>query len=351
MPSIRVALVGVGNCASNFVQGLSYYKTNRDGIGLMHDTIGGYSVSDIKPVVAFDVDTRKVGRDLGEAIWAQPNCTPKFSDVPHLDAPVVMGPPMDGAPEHLQKYVEVDKGDPMDIATVLKEHGVGVMIIVLPTASVQAAMAYADAALASGAGIVNGIPIPIARDTDFAAKAQERGVPIVGDDFKSQVGGTILHRALLAMCRNRGVRIKRTYQLNYGGNTDFANLVARGSSKHESKIRAVRGVVPETIPVSVNVSHLDILDDTKICQVFIDAENFGGAPMRINATLEVIDSANSSGVLVDAVRCCKLAMDREIGGQLISASAAFMKSPPEQPPDDNSASIALDEFIRGERKR
>lgn len=362
MKEIRIAVIGVGNCTSALVQGIYYYRNievKKDEVipGLIHPEIGSYRVSHINPVVAFDIDKRKVGKDLSEAIWEKPNCTQKFSEVPYMDVKVLMGPVMDGVSEHLKRYVEVSSEKPIDnvdtVADILKENKVDVVVNNLPTGSEKASWFYAEAALEAGCGIVNGIPVLIANNREFAEKARRKKVPIVGDDYKSQLGGTILHRALLGLCIQRGIKITKTYQLNYGGNTDFWNLTdwGRGKTKHASKKRGVDPVIPYEVPLSVNVSHLEVLNDEKICRIEIWGENFGGTPVSIEAKLHVVDSPNSAGVMVDAIRCCKLALDRGIGGVLESVSSYLMKSAPVQYPNDEEARKAMDEFIAGKRER
>jgi myo-inositol-1-phosphate synthase len=362
MSEVRIAVAGVGNCTSSLVQGGFYYKNLKVKggeivPGLMHPELGGYKVSDIIPVVAFDVDARKVGKDLSEAIWGAPNCTQKFSDVPHMGVKVLMGPVMDGVSEHLKRYVDVSSEKEIDevdeIARILKEAKVDVLVNNLPTASEKASWFYAEAALKAGAGIVNGIPVLIANNKEFAKKAEENKIPIVGDDYKSQLGGTILDRDLLRLCIQRGVKIKKSYQLNYGGNTDFWNLTdwQRGKTKHASKTRGVDAVMTYDAPFSVNVSQLDVLNDDKICRIEIWGENFGGTPIKLEAKLHLVDSCNSGGVLVDGIRCCKLALDRGIGGVLESASSYLMKSGPVQYSSDEEARKVMDEFIEGKRER
>jgi len=362
MSGIRIAVIGVGNCTNSLVQGRYYYrdlKVKKGEVipGLMHPDLGGYTVSDIVPVVAFDVDERKVGKDLSEAIWGAPNCTAKFADVPCLGVKVLMGPVLDGVTEHLKKYVKVSKEKEIDdidkVVRIFKDNTVDVMVNNLPTASEKASWFYAEAALKAGCGIVNGIPVLIANNPDFAGRAEKNKVPIVGDDYKSQLGGTILDRDLLSLFQQRGIKITRSYQLNYGGNTDFWNLTdySRGKTKHASKKRGVDAVMTYPAPFSVNVSQLEVLDDDKICRIEIWGENFGGTPISMEAKLRVVDSPNSAGVMVDGIRCCKLAKDRGIGGVLESASSYLMKSGPVQYPDDESARAVMDDFIAGKRKR
>lgn len=363
MSEIRIAVIGVGNCTSSLVQGPYYYKNLKvkEGEivpGLMHPELGGYKVSDIVPVVAFDVDARKVGKDLSEAIWAEPNCTEKFSDVPHLGVEVLMGPVMDGVTEHLKsKYVKVSTAKEINdvdkVAEIFKAAKVDVVIINLPTASEKASWFYVEAALKAGAGIVNGIPVLIANDADFAKRAKQAGIPIVGDDYKSQLGGTILDRDLLRLCIQRGIKIKKSYQLNYGGNTDFWNLTDwnRGVTKHVSKKKGVDAVMTYDAPFAVNVSHLGVLNDDKICRIEIWGENFGGTPIKIEAKMHLVDSCNSGGVLVDSIRCCKLALDRGTGGVLESVCSYLCKSAPVQYPSEDEARVAMDEFIAGKRDK
>jgi myo-inositol-1-phosphate synthase len=362
MKGIKIAVIGVGNCTSSLVQGRYYYrdlKVKEGEVipGLMHPEIGGYRVSDIEPVVAFDIDARKVGKDLSEAIWGKPNCTQKFSDVPNLGVKVLMGPVMDGVSEHLKRYVEVSSEKEIDnvetVAGILKENKVDVIVNNLPTAAEEASWFYAQAALKAGCGIVNGIPVLIANNAEFAKKAEKSGVPIVGDDYKSQLGGTILDRVLLGLCLQRGIKITRSYQLNYGGNTDFWNLTDwnRGKTKHASKKKGVDAVMTYDAPFSVNVSQLEVLNDDKICRIEIWGENFGGTPISLEAKLRVVDSPNSAGVMVDGIRSCKLALDRGIGGVLQSVSSYLMKSAPVQYPNDEEARKVMDDFIMGKRER
>lgn len=344
---IRLALCGVGNCASNFIQGLQYYAPDqsRSPIGLMHVELGGYRVSDITPVAAFDIDERKVGRDLSEAIFAEPNCTPKFQEVPHLGVPVKMGPVLDGLTPALAKYVTRSQTPACDIDAVLEEFRPDVLALLLPTGAEEAAVYYARAAFRHGIGIVNGIPVLLCSNEEMVALAKDAGAPMVGDDFKSQIGGTVLHRGLLELLLNRGIHVDGTYQLNYGGNTDFANLMDRGETKHASKLRGLKGTMDlGDAVVSVNVSHLTLLGDTKICRITVEGRNFGDQPITLEAKLSVVDSANSSGVLVDAIRACKVARDRGVGGPLESFSSYLMKSPPVQKSDADARRL-IEEFL------
>lgn len=352
MSPIRIAIAGVGNCASSLVQGLNYYRLPQsdDVPGLMHPILGGYRIGEIVPVAAFDVDQRKVGKDLSDAILAPPNCTYRFSEVPRLGVTVLMGPVMDGVPPHLSKYVEVGPDRPVDVPQILSDAKADVLINFLPTGSAKASRFYAECAFESGTAFINGIPELIASDPQYALTAEKRKVPIVGDDFKSQIGATILHRALVSLCAARGVKIKKSYQLNFAGNTDFCNLVRRGESKEITKLNAVESLIPYDADIAAGFAFIKNMDDTKTAVIMIEGEKFGGAPVRIDVKLTVEDSPNSAGVLIDAIRCCKLALDRGTGGVLISASACFMKHPPEQYPDEEARRM-LEEFLAGERER
>lgn len=349
---IRLAIVGVGNCASALIQGLAYYEQVGGDIGLMHRNLGGYDVTDIKPVVAFEVNARKVGRDLAEAIFAPPN---NAYEVPGIEVKptgvtVVRGPVEDGVPPHLAKYMEVSDAPAVDVAQTLKDAGAQVMLNMLPTGSSTAAWVYGQAALEAGVAFVNGMPELIVSNEGFARAAEEREVPIIGDDVKSQLGGTILHRAMIECMLARGIRVNKTYQLNYAGNTDFDNLVHRGESKEKTKREAVETLIPYDADVAAAFAHVRNMGDRKTTRFYFQLSNFSDAPMVVDAKLEVEDSANFGGVVVDAVRCCRLALDRGVGGALTSASAYFSKHPPVQIPD-NEALAMLEEFIQGERER
>jgi myo-inositol-1-phosphate synthase len=349
---IRLAIVGVGNCASALIQGLAYYDQVGDDIGLMHRVLGGYDVTDIKPVVAFDVNAQKVGRDLAEAIFAPPNNAYKLpnAEVKRTRVEVLMGPVEDGVPPHLAKYMEVADRTPVDIVQTLKDAGAQVMLNMLPTGSARATWLYGQAALEAGVAFVNGMPELIVSDEAFARSAAERKVPLIGDDVKSQLGGTILHRAMVECMLARGIRIKKTYQLNYAGNTDFDNLVHRGESKEKTKREAVETLIPYDADVSAAFAHVRNMRDRKTTRFYFELSNFSDAPIIVDAKLEVEDSANFAGVVVDAIRCCRLALDRGIGGVLTSASAYFSKHPP-QPIPDGEALQMVEEFIQGTRER
>ena len=357
-PNVRIAIAGVGNCASSLLQGIEYYRQNRDAdvAGLMRASIGGYGVGDLVPVAAFDIDRRKVGRPLAEAAFANPNCTNVFqSELPGYRVTVKMGPVLDGVAEHMTRYPEeraFRKSDaaPVDLAAALREAEAEVLVCYLPVGSERAVRAYAEACLEAGVAMVNCVPVFVASDPEFAARFAARGLPIVGDDIKSQFGATILHRMLAKMMSDRGVTIERTYQLNTGGNTDFLNMLeqSRLRSKKESKTESVQAELKKRLDADdIHIGPSDYVPwqrDNKVCFVRIEARGFGGVPMRFEGRLSVEDSPNSAGVVVDAVRCAKLALDRGISGPLIAASAYTMKHPPQQI-TDGEARIALDEFL------
>ena len=349
---IRLAIVGVGNCASALVQGLVYYEQVGGDIGLMHRNLGGYDVTDIKPVVAFEVNAAKVGRDLSEAIFGPPNNAYRVPgiEIEPMGVPVVRGPVADGVPPHLAKYMEISDESEVDLVQVLHETGAQVMLNTLPTGSAEATWLYGRAALEAGVAFVNGMPELIVSNEDFALEATERGIPIIGDDVKSQLGGTILHRAMVETMLARGIRIKKTYQLNYAGNTDFDNLVHRGETKEKTKREAVETLIPYDADVAAAFAHVRNMADRKTTRFYFQLSNFSDAPMIVDAKLEVEDSANFAGIVVDAIRCCRLAQDRGIGGALTSASAYFSKHPPVQIPDQEALAM-LEEFIAGQRER
>ncbi len=353
---IRLGLVGVGNCAQSLVEGLYYYtdeKVAEETGGLMHYNLGGYEPKDIEVVVGFDVDAKKVGKDVSEAIWVEPNCSYKISDVPFMNAPVLKGPVLDGAPEHLRtyygkEYFRIDDSQPsVDIVKALKEYKVDVILINLPTGSYEAARAYVEAAKEAKCGIVNGIPELLASDKEIAKGCEEAGIAILGDDWKSQVGATIIHRALAKLFEDRGIRIKKSYQLNYAGNTDFINLVMRGESKHVTKHDAVASILKNSdVPISPGFAFVENQGDQKTASILIEGTKFGGAPVKLELKLEVEDAPNSAGISIDAVRCCKLAMDKGMFGAIEAPSSYFFKHPPVQYTDDVSRA-KLEEFING----
>jgi myo-inositol-1-phosphate synthase len=363
---IKVALAGVGNCCSSLVQGIFYYKdisSNNETVpGLMHNVLGGYSLSHIKPVAAFDIDSRKVGRDLSEAIFAKPNCTTIFqNDVPSIGVEVQMAPVLDGVAAHMHDYPE-DRGfrpskeRPVDIRKALEDSGAQVLVNYMPVGSEEAVKHYARACLDAGVAMVNGMPVFIASNPEWESRFREKGIPIVGDDFKSQVGATITHRVLSKLFSDRGVKIDRTYQLNTGGNTDFLNMLerARLKSKKISKTEAVQSQLPVPLhPDNIHIGPSDYVpwqNDNKICFIRIEGRKFGNVPVRLEARLSVEDSPNSAGVAIDAIRCARLALDRGVGGELTSISAYTMKHPAHQYPDQVARQM-VEEFIKGEREK
>jgi myo-inositol-1-phosphate synthase len=355
MTTIRLALAGVGNCANSLVQGLEYYRDAQPGAavpGLMHVDVGGYHIRDIEVVAAFDVDAAKVGIDLAKAIWAGPNNTIKFAEVPELGVKVLRGPTLDGLGRYYRDEVEESPVAPVDVAQALRDARADVLVSYLPVGSEEAQRHYAQAALDAGVAFVNAIPVFIASNPDWAARFTAAGVPIIGDDIKSQVGSTIIHRVLARLFEDRGVALDRTYQLNFGGNMDFMNMLERErlESKKISKTQSVtsqvtRGIEGRNVHIGPS-DHVPWLDDRKWAYIRLEGRNFGDVPLNVELKVEVWDSPNSAGVIIDAVRCAKLALDRGIGGPLLGPSAYFMKSPPEQYTDDE-ARARVEEFIAG----
>jgi myo-inositol-1-phosphate synthase len=343
MGKVRVAVVGVGNCASSLVQGVHYYRDADPAApvpGLMHVELAGYHVRDLEFVGAFDVDAKKVGRDLAEAIVAPPNNTIQFAEVPPVGIEVQRGPTLDGFGEYYGEMCEESDAEPVDVAAALREARADVLVSYLPVGSEQAARHYAEAALDAGVAVVNCLPVFIASDPEWARRFADAGVPIVGDDIKSQVGATITHRILTRLFEDRGVTIDRTYQLNFGGNMDFMNMLERSrlSSKKVSKTQSVtsqmgNGIGKDNIHIGPS-DHVPWLDDRKWAYIRMEGRNFGDVPLNLELKLEVWDSPNSAGVVIDAVRCAKAALDRGIGGPLLGPSSYFMKSPPAQFADD-----------------
>jgi len=352
---IRVAIAGVGNVASAFVQGVDMYSKSQalGGLGLMHVEFGAYSISDIEFVAAFDVDSTKVGFDLADAIQKSPNNTLIFDEVAPLGVKVLRGPTLDGFGVHYRQVATVSEVAEVNVAAELRAAAADVLVILLPVGANVAARAYAEAALEAGVAVVNGIPVFLASDPEFAAKFTDAGVPIVGDDVKSQVGATITHRLLARMFEQRGVSVDRTYQLNVGGNMDFMNMLDRDrlQDKKLSKTRAVTSSIDQPFaPDDVHIGPSDYvpwLKDKKVAFIRLEGRGFGGAPLAIECRLEVWDSPNSAGVLIDAVRAAKIALDREIGGPIPSACAYFMKSPPLQMTDEDARDM-LEKFITNE---
>jgi myo-inositol-1-phosphate synthase len=354
--SVKVAIVGVGNCAASLVQGVHYYRDADPATrvpGLMHVRFGEYHVGDVQFVAAFDVDAKKVGRDLSEAIVASENNTIKICDVPPLGVTVQRGHTLDGLGEYYREIITEADEDPVDVVKVLKESGADVLVSYLPVGSEEADKFYAQCAIDAGVAFVNALPVFIASDPEWAEKFRAAGVPIVGDDIKSQVGATITHRVMAKLFEDRGVELLRTYQLNFGGNMDFMNMLERKrlQSKKISKTQSVTSQIPhemERADVHIGPSdHVPWLDDRKWAYVRLEGRSFGDTPLNLEYKLEVWDSPNSAGVIIDAVRAAKIAKDRGIGGPILSASSYFMKSPPEQY-SDSEARDAVEAFIRGD---
>jgi myo-inositol-1-phosphate synthase len=353
---IRVAIVGVGNCASSLVQGRYYYENAREGDfipGLMHVNLGGYHISDIEFVAAFDVDKEKVGKDLSDAIFSGQNNTFKFADVPTTGVTVDRGMTHDGLGKYLSQVIEKAPGPTADVVGILKERNVDVVVSYLPVGSEEATKWYVEQALQAGVGFVNAIPVFIGREPYWQRRFAERGLPVIGDDIKSQVGATITHRVLTRLFMDRGVRIDRTYQLNFGGNTDFLNMLERErlESKKISKTNAVTSMLDYEIDdddIHVGPSdYVPWLKDRKWCHIRMEGTTYGDVPLNLELKLEVWDSPNSAGVITDAIRCLKLGLDRGLAGTLVAPSAYFMKSPPLQIHDD-VARERVEAFIRGD---
>ncbi|MGH9245818.1 MAG: inositol-3-phosphate synthase [Acidimicrobiales bacterium] len=353
MSTIRLAIAGVGNCANSLVQGLQYYADAQPGDvvpGLMHVDVGGYLIRDIEVVAAFDVDATKVGADIAKAIWSGANNTIKFADVPDLGVKVRRGPTLDGLGHYYRDVVEESPVPPDDVAQALRDARADVLVSYLPVGSEKAQRHYAQACIDAGVAFVNAIPVFIASNPEWAAKFEAAGVPIIGDDIKSQVGATIVHRVLTRLFEDRGVALDRTYQLNFGGNMDFMNMLERErlQSKKISKTQAVTSQVHHGIDghnVHIGPSdHVPWLDDRKWAHIRLEGRNFGDVPLNIELKLEVWDSPNSAGVIIDAVRCAKLALDRGMGGPLLGPSSYFMKSPPRQFTDEQARQL-VEDFI------
>ncbi|HLN43919.1 MAG TPA: inositol-3-phosphate synthase [Acidimicrobiales bacterium] len=357
MSTVRVAIAGVGNCASSLVQGVEYYKDanpDDDVPGLMHVSLGGYHVRDVEFVAAFDVDATKVGVDLSKAILGGHNNTIKFATVGHLDVTVQRGPTFDGLGTYYRDSVEESPAEPVDVAQALRDARAEVLVSYLPVGSEEAQRHYAQACLDAGVAFVNAIPVFIASDPVWARKFRDAGVPIIGDDIKSQVGSTIVHRVLTRLFEDRGLALDRTYQLNFGGNMDFMNMLERQrlESKKISKTQAVTSQVENYVLDAEDVhigpsDHVPWLNDRKWAYIRMEGRNFGDVPINLELKLEVWDSPNSAGVIIDAVRCAKLALDRGVGGPLVGPSAYFMKSPPVQYHDDEAYHL-VEAFAAGE---
>ena len=361
MSKIKVAIVGVGNCASSLIQGIHYYKDKdpQDAIGLMHWQIGGYGPSDIEVVSAFDIDTRKVGRDVSEAIFAEPNCTAVFCrDIPKSGVMVHMGRILDGFSDHMRDYnkketfLPSDETEPeqSDVVRILRQSGAEILLNYLPVGSEEATRFYVECALDAGVGFINNIPVFIASDPKWARRFEDKGLPIIGDDIKAQLGATITHRVLTDLFKKRGVKLERTYQLNTGGNTDFLNMLNmnRLASKKVSKTESVQSVTAERMKDdNIHIGPSDYVpwqNDNKVCFIRMEGKLFGDIPMNLELRLSVEDSPNSAGVVIDAIRCMKLALERGEGGVLYSPASYFCKHPPRQYPDDKAYQLT-EEFI------
>ena len=353
---VRVAVIGVGNCCSSFVQGVEFYKNAKKSDlvpGLMHPVVGGYHVKDIEFVAAIDIDKNKVGKDLSEAIFTKPNCTVKFCEVPEKGVKVARGMTHDGLGKYLSRIIEKAPGSTADIVGILKETQADVVVNYLPVGSEEATKWYAEQILSAGCALVNCIPVFIAREPYWHKRFVEAGVPVIGDDIKSQVGATIVHRVLTRLFRDRGVRLERTSQLNVGGNTDFLNMLERErlESKKISKTNAVTSQLDYDMGASnVHIGpsdYVEWLQDRKWAYIRLEGRSFGDVPLNIELKLEVVDSPNSAGIVIDAVRCAKIALDRGMAGALQGPSSYFMKSPPVQYHDDVCRRLT-EEFIAGE---
>jgi myo-inositol-1-phosphate synthase len=350
---VNVAIIGVGNCASSLVQGVHYYKKARDNEfvpGLMHVNLGGYHIGDINFVAAFDIDKNKVGKDIAQAIYTPPNNTFKFCEVPATGVKVQRGMTHDGLGQYLSQIIEKAPGPTADIVKILKDTKTDVVINYLPVGSEEATKWYVEQILAAGCGLINCIPVFIAREKYWQKRFEQKGLPVIGDDIKSQVGATIAHRVLTRLFRDRGVKLERTYQLNFGGNTDFYNMLERSrlESKKISKTNSVTSQLDYQLdPNDIHVGPSDYVPwllDRKFCHIRMEGRTFGDVPLNLELKLEVWDSPNSAGVVIDAIRCCKLALDRGLKGALESPSSYFMKSPPVQYTDDQARQM-VEEFI------
>lgn len=367
MDKIRIAIAGVGNCASSLIQGIEYYKALdpskiNECTGLMHYELGGYKPQDIEVVAAFDVDVRKVGKPLKEAVFAKPNCTKVFyPNIPDYPVKVMMADVLDGVSDHMSEYPDdkrfiVADEKPCDIVDVLKKSKADMLINYLPVGSEMATKNFANACLEANVAFINCIPVFIASDEQWAKRFQEKNIPVIGDDVKSQIGATIIHRTLTKLFMDRGVRINNTYQLNVGGNTDFLNMLNRSrlKTKKISKTEAVQSQLTHNIQNdSIHIGPSDYipwLNDNKVCFLRIEGSLFADVPMNLELRLSVEDSPNSAGVVIDAIRCCKLALDRKIGGVLVSPSSYFMKHPIRQFSDEEARAM-VEEFIANKKGR
>lgn len=358
MGRVKIAIAGIGNCASSLMQGLEYYRNigHEQVPGIMHNVLGGYKISDIDVVAAFDVDKRKVGKDVSEAIFSEPNCTIKFSDVPETGVKVVKGPVLDGITETTKNHFLIDSTTPVDVKKALIDSGAEMLINYLPVGSEKAVKFYAEECINTNCAFINAMPVFIASNPAWAKRFEVRNIPVIGDDIKSQIGATIIHRVLTKLFVDRGVKIERAYQLNFGGNTDFLNMLDRSRlvSKKISKTESVQSQLPSPLDDgNIHIGPSDYvpwMKDKKVCFIRIEGKKFGDVPVVLDLRLDVEDSPNSAGVMIDAIRACKLAIDRNVAGALLSPSAYFMKHPPLQFSDDVAKQM-LEEFISGLRKK
>jgi len=367
MKNIKIGIIGIGNCASSLIQGITYYKNKerKEAIGLMHWDIGGYKPFDIEVVAAFDIDKRKVGKDVSEAIFALPNCTTIFcKDIPKTGVKVHKGKTLDGFSDHMKNYDDKytfvlsyeKEASKEDVVNVLKASGAEILLNYLPVGSEEATKFYVECALEANVAVINCIPVFIVSNSDWADKFKEKNIPIIGDDIKAQLGATITHRVLADLFNKRGVKLERTYQLNTGGNTDFLNMLnlSRLASKKESKTEAVQSVLAQRLDKeNIHIGPSDYVQwqkDNKVAFIRMEGKLFGGVHMNVELRLSVEDSPNSAGVAIDAIRCCKLALEKDIGGVLDSPSAYFMKHPKKQYTDDEAYRLT-EEFIQGKRER
>ena len=367
MKNIKIGIIGIGNCASSLIQGIAYYKNkeSKEAIGLMHWDIGGYQPFDIEVVAAFDIDKRKVGKDVSEAIFALPNCTTIFcKDITKTGVKVHKGKTLDGFSDHMKDYddkhtfvlSDEKEASKEDVINVLKASGAEILLNYLPVGSEEATKFYVECALEANVAFINCIPVFIVSKSDWADKFKEKNIPIIGDDIKAQLGATIVHRMLADLFNKRGVKLERTYQLNTGGNTDFLNMLnlSRLTSKKESKTEAVQSVLAQRLDKeNIHIGPSDYVQwqkDNKVAFIRMEGKLFGGVPMNVELRLSVEDSPNSAGVAIDAIRCCKLALEKNIGGVLDSPSAYFMKHPKKQYTDDEAYRLT-EEFIQGTRER
>jgi len=353
LAKIKVAIAGVGNCASALIQGIQYYSRKGPNEGLTYWDVGGYTPKDIEFVAAFDVNSRKVGKDLSQAIYQAPNNTLKIVEVPTAGVKVKRGPLLDGIGKYLKGVVQVSNQPEVDVAAELKDSGAEVLINYLPVGSTAASRSYAEAALDAEIAFVNAIPVFIASDKEWADRFSRAGLPVAGDDVMSQVGATVLHKTLVKMAIDRGVKVDETYQLNIGGDTDFLNMLeeSRLKDKRESKTSAVRAMSPYEVPTRIGPSdYVPFLDNDKVCYIWLKGRYFGGTTVKMDVKLHVVDAYDSGGVMVDAIRGAKLALDRGTSGQLESLSAFCFKHPPVQMPYP-MAKVAFEEFTSGKRER